>query len=178
LKEVSEEKGENWDLRELALTNSPAQTWNNVARWTFGILHLPEKIPWKLLPDRCDLSFRSEWLRNIVAVNINKTGGGSSSNPANLTEFLRSNRNELRQQLQLYVPNFTICCGTGEYLTDLLEPSELGKWDMTSNGLWYSKCGMLGIAIKYYHPQVRYPNNFLYTMLIDGVKELLIGNGC
>lgn len=58
-----------------------AQTWNNVARWTKGILSLDKDmqkdIPWKELDRICSKDCK-EQLQKICAVNIKKTPDGSS----------------------------------------------------------------------------------------------------
>ena len=42
LKEVNDPEGGNWDLREFLREGGQGPTWNNVTRWTRGILALPE----------------------------------------------------------------------------------------------------------------------------------------
>jgi hypothetical protein len=176
LKEVNDEIGGDWDLRDIALLASQWQTWSNVARWTFGLVNNPPYAPWITVPE-ADGHFRDEWLRHIVAVNLKKTGGGSSADKLQLIESIQTDREFLRKQLNLYKPDVTICCGTGEYLPLFLAKDELGEWLSTSNGTVYARNQLLGTVVSYYHPQARYPRNFLYTMLVDAVKEMLTGNG-
>ena len=171
LKEVSDPEG-GWDLRELLRSNIPSQTWNNIARWTYGILNVPQFQPWAKIPSSSP-SFRQEWLKNIVAVNIKKTGGRSVADPAGILEFVSGSKDDLRRQLNLYAPSVTICCGTAEYLPHLFDQQEIGEWSTSSNGTRYARSPVLGSIIHYFHPQVHYPANFLYTMLMGAVQEVL-----
>jgi hypothetical protein len=175
LKEVYDEEGGDWDLRDVLLKSSQWQTWNNIARWTFGLLSKPSFSPWIGVPE-ANAAFRDHWLRYVVAVNLKKTGGGSSSVKLQLIDTVRQDREFLRRQLSLYKPNVTICCGTGEYLPLFLDSNEIDKWHSTSNGTIYARTQLLGTLVSFYHPQAHYPMNFLYTILIDAVKEILAGN--
>lgn len=173
LKEVNDEDGTSWDLREFLKSSRYPQTWNNVARWSFGLLSQPRFAPWSSLPEQCGDQFRVQWLKSVAVVNVKKVGGGPSSHPTTLREFVENNRESLHQQLLLYRPDVTVCCGTTEYPSIILSPDEIGKWQQTSNGIWYARIKTLGITISYYHPQAHYPANFLYTMLINSVEEVL-----
>lgn len=44
LKEVN--GGENWDLREFLEKGGQAKTWNNIARWQYGIRNQQREISW------------------------------------------------------------------------------------------------------------------------------------
>jgi len=119
--------------------------------------------------------FRRRWLQCIAAVNIKKIGGGPSAKPAALAEHAQGDRELLRTQLALYKPHLTICCGTGDYLRYIYTKEEISDWYATSNGTIYARNQCLGTIVNYYHPQVWYPANFLYSMLIDAVKEIFAG---
>ena len=44
LKEVN--GGKSWDLRDFVYEGGRAQTWDNIARWTEGILSWEKEFPW------------------------------------------------------------------------------------------------------------------------------------
>ena len=99
-----------WDLRDFLRSGDRWQTWNNVTRWTEGILSLPEIRPWKDL-ERIDKNARICALRKIAAVNIKKTPGGATAKRRELRGFARANREFIRRQLDLYRPHLIVGCG-------------------------------------------------------------------
>ncbi len=171
LKEVNDPEGGDWDLRTTLIDNSLPQTWNNAARWVFGLLHAPPFPAFTSLPANIDQDFRNTWIQKIAVLNLKKTGGGSSAKPEDLLKFVRSDRDQIRQQLSLYDLDVTICGGTGWLLQHFLTADELGNWRQASNGTAFVSTQLLGLTIDYYHPQARFPSNFLYTVLMDAVKE-------
>ena len=173
LKEVDDADGGGWDLRNIDLLSSVWQTWNNLARWAYGLLNDTPWMPWSSVPES-NSQFRRNWLQYICAVNIKKVGGGSSADAGLVSEYANEDSAFLRRQLALYRPQLTICCGTADYLHYVYAKEEFTGWRATSNGTLFSTHKDLGTVINYYHPQARYPANSLYTMLIEAVKELKI----
>lgn len=76
LKEVN--GGSGWSLCEHLRNGGRPQehdaTWDNVARWTEGIFHLPEELAWSELEGDCR-NRRKRMLPRIGAVNVKKTSG-------------------------------------------------------------------------------------------------------
>ncbi len=81
--EEANDPGGTWDLRGFLRDGAQGQTWNNVTRWTRGILTLPRIVPWEAL-EVIDKRARAETLRKIVAVNIKKTPGGGNDQECNI----------------------------------------------------------------------------------------------
>ena len=171
LKEVNDWGGEG-TLCDFLAAGGMAQTWNNVARWTKGIISLAinaeEDIPWKEL-DVIDNDYRKEQLRKICAVNIKKTSGGSYSVFDELTDFVDSNKERLRQQLEICDPDIIICCGTAWHYKRLMETD--AKWDATSRGIPYIR-ERKRLVVDYCHPQARMSSAILYYSLIDAIRNI------
>ena len=43
--------GRGWDLCDFISNGGRPQTWDNITRWTKGILNINKEIPWKELKD-------------------------------------------------------------------------------------------------------------------------------
>lgn len=169
LKEVNDPGGGDWDLREFLRSGGRGQTWNNVTRWTEGILALPEIRPWKDL-DSIDNNARINALKKIAAVNIKKTPGGGAADVDGLHGFARANREFIRRQLDLYKPNLIIGCGsdvTGVLFEDVYSEPE---WHKTMRGKRYAALGS-ATYFDYYHPAARVSKKLLHAELIDSVRE-------
>lgn len=76
LKEVN--GGSGWDLRDFVYDGGRPQTWDNIARWTEGILSLENEIPWTEL-EKGNEQRRGEFLKKIAVVNLKKIPGGHTS---------------------------------------------------------------------------------------------------
>lgn len=69
MKEVN--GGEEWDLRKFLYEGGRWQTWDNVARWTQGILNLDKEYSWEeLLKD--NEKRRETYLKKIGSINLKK----------------------------------------------------------------------------------------------------------
>ena len=169
LKEVNDPGGGDWDLRHSLRRGGRGQTWNNVTRWTEGILALPEIRPWNDL-ERIDENARIRALRKIAAVNIKKTPGGATAEVDGLRRFARANREFVRRQLDLYRPNLIVGCGSD--VSDVLFEDIYGKpeWRITVRGTWYAALDS-ATYFDYYHPNARMSGMLLHYGLIDSVRE-------
>ena len=93
-----------------------SQTWDNIARWTEGILNLEKDMRWSDLEQK-NQERRNKYLKKICAVNLKKTPGKHTSNNININFEANQNTEILRRQLKLYDADIIICCGTGaQYL--------------------------------------------------------------
>lgn len=169
LKEVNDPGGGDWDLRDFLRSGGRWQTWNNVTRWTEGILALPEIHPWKNL-ERIDENARTRGLRKIAAVNIKKTPGGATADAGGLHRFALENGEFIRRQLDLYRPNLIVGCGSG--VSDVFFEYIYGapEWRKTVRGTSYVALGS-ATYFDYYHPAARVSARLLYEELIDSVRE-------
>lgn len=168
LKEVN--GGENWSLKDYLIAGGRPQTWDNIARWQYGIQHLDNDIEWKEL-DNCSSDWRKENLESICVVNIKKQSGSYECNYNTLIDAAIRNRDFLKRQIDMYHPDIVICCGTSniyfEYIYEIPNPD----WKMSKRGIWYVKENNR-IVVSYLHPTARIKDALLYYGLIDAIKEI------
>lgn len=173
LKEVN--GGSGWSLCEHLISGGRQQahdaTWDNIARWTEGILSLPKGIPWSELEGDCE-NRRERMLPQICAINVKKTSGGYVSDGKAIHKEALGNADILRSQLNLYAPDIVICCGTDGAFVDACFPDKTVEWKMTSRGIWYFRDGDM-VVIAFSHPAARVKDCYLYYALLDAVSEIL-----
>lgn len=171
LKEVNDEGGGDWDLREFVRDGARPQTWDNIARWVKCIDNIDTDIPWAFLESIND-SQRAELLLSICAMNLKKTPGGSSTNQTELEKVVEEDQSFIRRQYSIYEPDLTICCGTGwdfRYALslndgDVLEAKHGIKWFRNHEGR---------PVIIYRHPQSRIKHSTLAYELVDAIREII-----
>jgi len=169
LKEVNVTEGEGaWDLASFLLEAKRGPTWNMITYWTFGLLTGFPK--WADVP-QADEEFRRRWLRRIAVVNLNKSGGGASSNQRALREIAARDADLLREQLLLLDPTVVICGGTGELAAQLLFDRPMTRRLESGALLVNPKDGrplVLGVA----HPHARRRGEKMYASVVDAAREL------
>lgn len=105
MKEVN--SSEAWDLREFLYDGGRSQTWDNVARWTQGILNLDKEYSWEeLLKD--NEKRRETYLKKIGSINLKKTGGGHTSVEKEISKAAWENEEIIKKQIELYNPDIII----------------------------------------------------------------------
>lgn len=144
LKEVN--GGSSWDLTEFLRNGGRAATWNNIVRWTEGLLRINEDIHWQELENIDDLQ-RKTMLQKIAVVNVKKVAGGATANSGEIAKSVADNKDILLKQIALYEPKIVVCCGVGSTLFD---EKDGVCWQMTSRGIWYQFNGET-IIIDYFH---------------------------
>lgn len=173
LKEVN--GGSGWSLCEHLRNGGRQQrhdaTWDNIARWTEGILHLDREIPWSELEENCE-SRRSRMLRKICAINVKKTSGGCVSDEKEIYEFARNDADILKKQMEIYAPDIVICCGTTGALTDACFSDKKIEWKMTTRGVGYFIKGKMRV-VSFSHPAARVKDCYLHYALMDALREIL-----
>lgn len=172
LKEVNSPTSKEWDLKEYVRNGGRASSWNNIARWTAGILFDKSFDEVRNMTEE----YRKKYLAPISVVNLKKTPGLASSNYKEIRAHAIANRDQLKEQLNIYEPDIIICCGTGNiFVEDVLELQKL-NWTKPNNseGIWYLKDLKNDRWIVWtWHPQVRREKEFLYNALVPYIKELL-----
>lgn len=173
LKEVN--GGSGWSLCEHLRNGGRNQehdaTWDNIARWTEGILNLQGELPWSELEKDCR-NRRKNMLPKICAVNVKKTSGNYVSDGREIYTEALKNSDLLKKQLALYAPNLVICCGTADAFTDACFCDRKLEWQMTTRGVWYFQAGDITV-IAFSHPAARVKDCYLYYALMDAVREIL-----
>lgn len=150
-------------------------TWPLVARWARGILD--GFLPWMapgIQEDFLNHEVRAPWLRKIAVINLKKSGGSGTTEKGSLRERTNKYRKALRAQIREIDPDIIICAGTGTEFWNILYAGELDENRQASNGVYFDQHKVeRWSVVSYYHPQARMPHNFLYTMLVDALKEIL-----
>lgn len=171
LKEVND--GQNWDLREFIFNGGRARTWNNIARWTYGIQMVyngvnTNTIKWEDLLD-IEEAFRIKYLRSIAAVNLKKQSGSCVANNKQIKTFAEEDKDLLVQQISIYNADIIICCGVNYPNAGNI------TWKATSRGIYYAYQGT-SIIINFVHPEVRCAANYTFYALIDAVQEIFFSH--
>lgn len=173
LKEVN--GGSGWSLCEHLRNGGRQQkhdaTWDNIARWTEGILHLDKEIPWSDLEENCEIR-RSRLLRKICAINVKKTSGSCVSVGKEIYESAQQDADILKSQLELYAPDIVICCGTAGAFADACFSDEQIEWKRTTRGVGYFIENELPI-VSFSHPAARVKDCYLHYALMDALREIL-----
>ena len=170
MKEVNSYQNGGWSLTEFISNGAIPQTWDNVARWTEGILNLEKDFDWEYLSRANDLR-RNIYLKKIASINLKKTPGRHTSIAKEISMGAKNNKEIIKKQVDIYQPDIIICCGTsGIFVKDCLE-SDL-TWQMTSRGIEYMILDNT-IIVSFSHPEARVADQYLYYALIDAIREIL-----
>lgn len=168
LKEVN--GGRDWDLRDFLRQGARSQTWNVVARWAEGILNHEKEFKWNELESNND-ERRNYVLQKICAINVKKTSGTDVADNKIIKAAARENKENLKQQIEIYQPDIIICCGTETPYVKTMDNSP--NWKMTSRGIWYFIEPSGTIVVSYSHPEARTKECLLHYGLLDAIKEIL-----
>jgi hypothetical protein len=173
LKEVNDPHGGDWDLREFLLDGGRAQTWNNVTRWIDGIRSLPDDIPWNAVAEITD-GRRQRTLRSIVAMNLKKSPGGHTTDPAALSNAAAADAALINRQFALYEPDLVICCGadTSNIFDGLVDLGGEPRWKATRRGIRYREFQERRFVVSFAHPEARVGDCLLYYGLVDAIREI------
>lgn len=170
MKEVNSDQKDGWSLTEFISNGARSQTWNNVARWTEGILNLEKDFDWGYLSRDNNLR-RSIYLKKIASINLKKTPGSHTSIYSEIEMATINNKEFIKKQVSIYHPNIIICCGTSGLFAKYCLESGL-TWQMTSRGIEYMILDNT-IIVSYSHPEARVADHYLYYALIDAIREIL-----
>lgn len=170
MKEVNSYQNGGWSLTEIISNGAIPQTWDNVARWTEGILNLEKDFDWEYLSRDNDIR-RSIYLKKIASINLKKTPGRHTSIAKEISIGAKNNKEIIKKQVDIYQPDIIICCGTsGIFVKDCLESGL--TWQMTSRGIEYMILDNT-IIVSFSHPEARVADQYLYYALIDAIREIL-----
>jgi len=119
------------------------RTWDNIARWAFGLMNLTgEYFPdyWKEADRQGSAQNRVDVLSHIAVMDIKKKPGTSSCSLSQLKQYLTEYPESityLGRQLQLYGDlEYLVCCGDGLYdiLWNIIDDNELTGWQIKNKG--------------------------------------------
>lgn len=173
LKEVNDRDGGGWDLREFIAKGARWQTWDNVARWVYGIRKIREGNPipkWQEM-SKVDEKFRKETLRSICAINLKKSPGTHTTDGASLWKVATEDREHIKEQYAIYDADLTVCGGTADVFRWVME-HESKKEVETSRGIWWYERTDQKYVLRFPHPEARVQDSLLFYGLLDAVKEI------
>lgn len=168
--------GKGWDLRELLKDGGPAMTWNNIARWQYGIANYTKVDLWNNIRN-ITKKFRKEQLNKIAVMNLKKDSGGSTAKMNEIWMYAWNDRINLRKQIEIYKPDIIICCGTGEVVREreLIHKFDKNEWITSSSGVQYyiKKNGEKNqIIVSFCHPAIRSKASDKFEDLINTIKDI------
>lgn len=173
MKEVNGKKGESLDLKEFIRNGARTQTWDNIARWVYGIRHLDREIEWSELEKINSPEKRVANLRSICVINLKKSSGANVTDNNDLYNIANEDKAFFTRQFDLYEPDLIIACGSAVTNTFLgIMGIDDPKWLQTIRGIWYFRLNDKTTFISYSHPEARIQDSLLYYGLIDAVKEI------
>ncbi|MDE2887851.1 MAG: hypothetical protein OXR72_06520 [Gemmatimonadota bacterium] len=168
LKEVNDIHDPNWDLREFLRKDcGRRQTWNNVARWVTALSLGGANRRWDQIRDVENV--RRCRLRGIAAMNVKKTTGSGSSDWNELAKFASEDACHLKEQFGIYEPDIAVLCGVPlDWIPQFkgIDPQH------TRRGIEFREYKKAKFGIRFWHPQARYPAQFLYYSLADAATEI------
>lgn len=163
-------------MRKFINKGGRKSTWDNIARWTYGINNLDKELDWSEIESLATDDWREEQLKSICAVNLKKISGSHTTDNIKLKEISLQDKELLKKQLALYDVDLIICCGTivADLYSNHIFKEEEHNWSITSRGIRYYKKGNSCYVIRYAHPEARVNSCLLFYGLIDAVKEIYI----
>ncbi|GAB3215154.1 hypothetical protein [Pseudaeromonas pectinilytica] len=171
LKEVNDEDGGNWDLREFIRQGARPQTWDNITRWIQCIENISDEKKWSSL-EKITEENRIDCLRSICAMNLKKSPGSHTTALAKFKKVVVEDQSFIKRQYAIYNPDLTICCGTGWELRWALDLTPYDVFE-TSRGIkWYLNSNEKPVII-FAHPEARVQNSLLVYGLIDAIREIM-----
>ena len=165
----------DWSLTDHLLNEKKNcnATWRRVTQWTRGLLNTTADaiFPYQA---RENFIFGNEYLQQIAAVNIKKSGGQSSSAKDDLRAYAEYDKAELYEQLQIIDPTLIICGYTMDYLNIIMpEPIKL-KAGQSENLFYYTQLNDHDVLVlDYWHPSNQYPDIMNYYTLMGIYQQAL-----
>ncbi|EGQ7944638.1 hypothetical protein [Vibrio cholerae] len=171
LKEVNDEGGGGWDLRQFIRDGARWQTWDNISRWVKCISKLDKDVSWSELANITE-DDRKDTLKSICAMNLKKSPGGHTTIKASFNKVVAEDKEYIQKQYSLYNPDITVCCGTG---WDFRWALDLDKTEVyeTSRGIsWFLNTEGKAVVM-FAHPSARVQDSLLIYGLADAVREIM-----
>ena len=170
LKEVNDPDGGGWDLRQFVSEGGRPQTWDNIARWVHGIRNLTSEHNWSFYSEITN-EFRIDTLKSICAINLKKSPGTHTTDHSTLNAVANEDKEFIKKQYQLYNPDLTICCGTGD-LFKWVAGYDSKQWQTTKKGIWWFERESNKYVISFAHPEARVQSSLLVYGLLDAIRDI------
>ena len=170
LKETNSKTG--FDLAKFVREGCCGATWNNISRWTAGLVFNKE------FDDVSSINKddRIKYLASIAAINLKKTPGSASSNNKVIRQFARDDKAYIIDELKVIDPEIIICCGTGDiFIEEILDKKSSDFKNVENNDDLFYYWHNDKLIVKYRHPQWRRKTSkYLFENLVPYLKKLLI----
>ncbi len=183
LKEAWGEEEEDWDLRDVVLTEwCNWRTWNNVTRWKIALdaLHHDARLDIDTLWDDrltwIQLDDRTRELKDIAVFNLKKAQGGTRSNMNVVYQWASRNMRLLEEQFTILDPDIVVVCGSDPGKTPFLAGAEV-VWDHYSRTVQATRVPYPDrerIVIYQWHPQASINAHHMVASMIHAVRPLLL----
>ena len=168
--------------------NDPSRwrVWDNVARWSYGLLNLNIDYypPFKDVDEQGDKQHRSNNLKRVAVLDIKKGPGSSSCNIHQLNRYLQKHPESLvysSRQLELYGKlDYVICCGDGVFDAFMQVKDQRftrEQYEIASSKTNYCLTNSGTIIIRYTHPlllQKNYNKENAYNNLMKIAQGALL----
>lgn len=169
LKETNSSTG--FDLAKFVREGCCGATWNNISRWTAGLLFNKEFDGVKSISK----DDRIKYLAPIAAVNLKKTPGSASSNNKVIRQFARDDKAYIIDELKAIDPEIIICCGTGDiFIEEILDKKSSDFENVENNDDLFYYWHNDKLILKYRHPQWRRKTSeYLFKNLVPYVNKII-----
>ena len=162
------------------------RVWDNVSRWTYGLLHLTiDSFPsYREVDIQGNAHHRSANLKKVSVLDLKKELGTARCSKQQLNHYLRKYpecRLFTSRQIELYGKiDYVVCCGDGVY-NAFLQTTQQGKlkdsYESLTNRPNYCITKQGTIIIKYIHPLLlhkKYCKESAYSDLMKIVQNALL----
>lgn len=170
LKETNSSTG--FDLAKFVREGCCGATWNNISRWTAGLVFGKKFDDVKSI-NKAD---RIKYLAPIAAINLKKTPGSASSDYRIISKFAKDDKAYILDELKVIDPEIIICCGTGDiFIEEILDKKSSDFKNVENNDDLFYYWHNDKLILKYRHPQWRRKTSkYLFENLVPYLKKLLI----
>ena len=89
--------------------NTGVDNWRGKIREKFATIYNATMVPGEKLK-------LTEAIKYVAFININKRGGGASSNKKTLGQYATKYKDLIKEQIELINPMYIVCCGTYNFM--------------------------------------------------------------
>ncbi|MBQ8665418.1 MAG: hypothetical protein IJ526_00945 [Lachnospiraceae bacterium] len=176
---LKEAYGVDWGDKTLATwlrdDKPKLRMWKRVARWTYGIQNTDANYIPRYVPELSD-DMHGECLNQIAVINIKKSDGDSRSEYAEIDEYAKADREEIKKEFSLVDADIVVCGSTFKTLLhDVFERPELTNETACDNWYYYMNLdGKERLFIDAYHPANQWPDLMNYYTVTNIYQQALL----
>lgn len=173
---LKEAYGTDWDDNTLATwlrrEHPTVSIWPRVARWVYGLQNTTATAIPRYRSKLTEEQHKAA-LDQIAVLNLKKSDGNSESEYGEIAAYARSDREEIKKEIELIDPDIVVCGYTFGILLNEVYQADKGK---TSDN-WYYYLNLDGkerLYIDFYHPANHYPDLLNYYGITNIYQQALI----